>query len=247
MEMTAEREEGVRHALRLEYLTVGWNVVEGVVAVTAAVLAGSVALLGFGVDSFVESASGGVLVWRLLAERRGADPERVERLDARAHRLVGASLFLLAAYVAFEAAAALWTREAPRPSAVGIGLAAVSILAMQWLARAKRRAARRLGSRALEADAFQTTACFWLSIVTLAGVGLNALFGWWWADPVAALGMTAFIAREGLEAWRGEGCGCGGDAVALVRSTEREGSCGCSSGACSSRRPDAADAPLDAQ
>jgi divalent metal cation (Fe/Co/Zn/Cd) transporter len=232
-----EREEGVRHALRLEYLTVGWNVVEGVVAVTAAVLAGSVALLGFGVDSFVESASGGVLVWRLLAERRGADPERVERLDARAHRLVGASLFLLAAYVAVEAAAALWTREAPRPSAAGIGLTAVSIVAMQWLARAKRRAARRLGSRALEADAFQTTACFWLSIVTLAGVGLNALFGWWWADPVAALGMTLFIAREGLEAWRGEDCGCGEGVSTLGRGAERDVSCGCSSGACSSKGP----------
>ncbi len=247
MEVTAEREEGVRHALRLEYLTVGWNVVEGVVAVTAAVLAGSVALLGFGVDSFVESASGGVLVWRLLAERRGADREHVERLDARAHRLVGASLFLLAAYVAVEAAAALWTREAPRPSAVGVGLTAVSIVAMQWLARAKRAAAQRLGSRALEADAFQTTACFWLSIVTLSGVGLNAAFGWWWADPVAALGMTAFIAREGLEAWRGEDCGCGGDVSTLVRGAERDAPCGCSSGACSSRRPDAAGAPLDAQ
>ncbi|WP_242344953.1 cation diffusion facilitator family transporter [Anaeromyxobacter terrae] len=210
-EVTARnRSESVGYALRLEYLTVGWNVVEGVIAVTAAVLAGSVALLGFGIDSFVESASGAVLIWRLVAERRGMDEEEVERLDGRAHRLVGASLFLLGAYIAVEAGTALWNREAPRPSTVGIVLTAVSIVTMQWLARAKRRAARRLGSRALEADAFQTTACFWLSIITLAGIGLNAAFAWWWADPVAALAMTWFIVKEAREAWRGEDCDCSG-------------------------------------
>ena len=239
-----DREEGVRHALRLEYLTIGWNVVEGLIAVTAAVLAGSVALLGFGVDSFVECASGGVLVWRLLAERRGADPEDVERLDGRAHKLVGVSLLLLGVYVALAAVAALWTREAPRPSLVGIALAAVSVVTMQWLARAKRRVAQQLGSRALEVDAFQTTACFWLSIITLVGVGLNAAFGWWWADPLAALGMTVFIAREGVGAWRGEGCGCEGDVAALVRKEPGETSCGCSPGACSSTRTKAGEGPL---
>ncbi len=205
------RADSLTLALRLEYLTIGWNVVEGVVAIAAALFAGSVALLGFGIDSFVESASGGVLVWRLLAERRGMAAEDVERLDARAHKLVGASLFLLATYIAVDAAVALWTREAPRPSPVGIALTIVSIAAMRWLASAKRRAARRLGSRALEADAFQTTACFWLSIITLAGIGLNAALGWWWADPVAALAMTWFIGKEGAEAWRGEECSCAGD------------------------------------
>jgi divalent metal cation (Fe/Co/Zn/Cd) transporter len=239
-----DREKGVRQALRLEYLTIGWNVVEGVVAVTAAVLAGSVALLGFGIDSFVESASGGILVWRLLAERRGANAEKLERLDARAHELVGASLFLLALYVALDASMALWAREAPRPSAVGIALTAVSIATMQWLARAKRRAARHLGSRALEADAFQTTACFWLSIVTLGGVGLNAAFGWWWADPVAALGMTVFIAREGLEAWRGEECGCESDVAALAREHAGERECGCKAGACAAGGAEARGKPL---
>jgi divalent metal cation (Fe/Co/Zn/Cd) transporter len=199
----------VRRALRLEYLTVGWNVVEGLVAIGAALLAGSVALLGFGIDSFVECASGLVLIWRLGAERRGLDEEEIERLDHRARRLVGASLFLLATYIAGDAALALWREERPAASFLGIGLTVVSIIAMQWLARAKRRAATVLGSRALEADAFQTSACFWLSIITLAGIGLNASFGWWWADPVAALGMTWFIAREGQEAWRGEECGCG--------------------------------------
>ena len=238
-----ERSESVEHALHLEYLTIGWNVVEGLVAVTAAVLAGSVALLGFGIDSFVESASGAVLVWRLLAERRGREEEEVERLDQRAHRLVGASLFLLGAYIAVDAAMALWTREAPRASIVGIVLTLVSIVTMQWLAREKRRAARRLGSRALEADAFQTTACFWLSIITLAGIGLNAALGWWWADPVAALGMTIFIGREGLEAWRGEECGCEGDVAALVRERGGEETCGCSGGACASGRTEAREEP----
>jgi divalent metal cation (Fe/Co/Zn/Cd) transporter len=235
--MEGERESAVGQALRLEYLTIGWNVVEGAVAVSAAVLAGSVALLGFGIDSFVESASGGVLVWRLLAERRGADRARVERLDATAHRLVGASLFLLAAYVGFDAAAALWRHEQPQPSFVGIALTVVSILAMQWLARAKLRVAKRLGSRAMEADAFQTTACFWLSVITLGGIGLNAALGWWWADPVAALGMTVFIAREGLEAWRGEECGCAPTAAVLAGDATGEKGCGCGGGACSSSGP----------
>ncbi len=221
----------LRHALRLEYLTVGWNVVEGVVAVTAATLAGSIALLGFGIDSFVECASGLIIVWRLAAERQRMDAEAIERLDRRAHRLVGASLFLLAGYITLDAGLALWHGERPSPSAVGIVLTAVSIVAMLWLARAKRRAAAALDSRALEADAFQTTACFWLSIVTLAGIGLNTAFGWWWADPVAAVGMTWFIAREGLEAWRGEGCGCLGAGLALE---EKAGKtvCGCGSEAC---------------
>ncbi|WP_242393239.1 cation diffusion facilitator family transporter [Anaeromyxobacter oryzisoli] len=230
--MNDDRKRAVAQALRLEYLTIGWNIVEGVVAVTAAILAGSVALLGFGIDSFVESASGGVLVWRLLAERRGADHEAVERLDARAHKLVGASLFLLAAYVAFDGASALWAREEPRPSVVGIVLTAVSIVAMQWLARAKRRAAKRLGSRALETDAFQTTACFWLSIITLGGIGLNAALGWWWADPVAALGMTVYIAREGMEAWRGEGCGCEDDMASAALAPDAQGETSCGGGGC---------------
>lgn len=221
-ELATPRAESIRHALRLEYLTIGWNLVEGLVAVSAAVLAGSVALFGFGIDSFVESASGAVLVWRLLAERRGMHPEEVKRLDARAHKLVGASLFLLAAYIALDAGAALWHREEPRPTMVGIALTIVSIAAMQWLARAKRRAARRLRSRALEADAFQTTACFWLSIITLGGIGLNAALGWWWADPAAALGMTVFLTREGLEAWRGEACGCGEGECASGEMAPRE-------------------------
>lgn len=191
-------------ALRLEYFTLGWNVVEGAIGVGAALAAGSVALLGFGVDSFVESASAGVLIWRLRSETAGMDHEAIERLDRRAHKLVGLSLFLLAVYILADAALTLWRGERPHPSPIGIALTSVSIAVMVWLAAAKRRAATALGSRALAADAFQTTACWWLSIITLAGVGLNALFGWWWADPIAAIGMTVLLVREGLEAWRGE-------------------------------------------
>jgi len=195
-------------ALRLEYLSIGWNVAEGVVAVAAALAAGSVALLGFGLDSFVETASAGILVWRLHAETGARDRAAVERLDRHAHRLVGLSLLLLAAWVAFDASATLWKRERPEASPVGIALTSISIVLMVALARAKRRAAAALESRALEADAFQTTACWWLSVVTLTGIGLNAAFGWWWADPVAALAMTLFLVREAREAWRGEDCGC---------------------------------------
>ncbi|MGH2655490.1 MAG: cation diffusion facilitator family transporter [Actinomycetota bacterium] len=195
----------VARGLRLEYLTVGWNLVEGVIAVAAALAAGSVALLGFGIDSFVESASGSVLIWRLRAERRAADPQAIERLERRAMRLVGATFFLLAAYITVDAIVTLVTAERPEASPVGIALAAVSLAVMWWLARAKLRTAVALGSRALKADAFQTTACWWLSLVVLGGIGLNALFGWWWADPLAAIGISVLLLREGLEGWKGEG------------------------------------------
>jgi divalent metal cation (Fe/Co/Zn/Cd) transporter len=200
------RSRQLARAVRLEYLTVGWNLVEGGVAVTAALAAGSVALLGFGIDSFVESASGLVLLWRLLAERSGRNSLAVGQLDRRAHKLVGASLLLLAGYITFDAGLALAFREVPGRSFVGIALTTTSIAVMLWLARAKRRAAAALNSRALAADAFQTTACWWLSIAALAGLGLNALWGWWWADPVGALVMAGLIVREGREAWRGDAC-----------------------------------------
>jgi divalent metal cation (Fe/Co/Zn/Cd) transporter len=200
-----ERPQLVQRALMLEWLTVGWNVVEGVVAVLAAVGAGSVALLGFGIDSFVESASGLVLIWRLRAER-GADPERVERVERRAQRLVAASLFGLAIYLLADASRHLLARQRPEVSRVGIAITILSLGVMWRLAGAKREMAQALGSGALDADAFQTEACFWLSVITLSGLTLHALFGWWWADPVAALGLTPFVVREGRGAWRGEEC-----------------------------------------
>ena len=196
----------IAKALRLEYVTVGWNVVEGVVAVTAALAAGSVALLGFGIDSFVESVSGLILTWRLLAEQRGRDHVSIAELDRRAHERVAASLFALAAYITFDAAKSLYGREVPERSLVGIVLTTISMGVMLWLGRAKRHAAAALNSRALAADAFQTTACWWLSVAALGGLGLNALWGWSWADPVAALVMALLIAREGREAWVGRDC-----------------------------------------
>jgi len=204
---TARPDRGalLRRGLRLEYLTVGWNLVEGIIAVAAALASGSVALLGFGIDSFVESISGGVLVWRLRAEHSGGrDAEAIERIERRAERLVGFSFLMLAAYVTVDASVTLLGGDRPEGSVVGIVLTALSLLVMLWLAGAKRQAGRQLGSRALIADAAQTQACWYLSVTTLAGLGLNAVLGWWWADPVAAYAIAYFLVREGLEAWRGE-------------------------------------------
>lgn len=202
---TAARGSLLSRALRLEYVTVGWNVVEGVIAVSAALVAGSVALLGFGVDSFVESVSGAVLIWRLRAESAGGRDEAViDAIERRAERLVGLSFFVLSAFITIDAVTTLLGGERPEASPVGIVLTAVSITVMLWLARAKRAVAAELGSRALAADAEQTQACWYLSIVVLAGIGLNAAFGWWWADPLAALGVVVLLVREGLKAWRGE-------------------------------------------
>lgn len=190
--------------LQLEYLTVGWNIVEGAVAITLAVMANSVALLAFGVDSLIESISGGVLIWRLRAERGGEHEDAVEAIERYAERLVGISFFILGAYVAMNAARSLVEHSEPEASPAGMVLIVVSIGVMVWLARAKRQTADGLGSRALHADAAQTIACWRLSVIALGGIALNAAFGWWWADPAAALGITVLLALEGLEAWRGE-------------------------------------------
>lgn len=202
--LPSDRRRLLRRGLLLEYLTVGWNIVEGIVAIAAGLAAGSIALVGFGIDSFVESVSGSVLIWRLRSEEAGTgDAESIERIERRAERFVGISFFLLAAYVAFAALRSLLGGERPDASPVGIGLTALSIVVMLWLARAKRRTGEALGSRALVADAQQTYACWYLSVAALVGLGLNALFGWWWADPLAALLIAAFLVHEGIEAWRG--------------------------------------------
>jgi len=199
------RSEHVRRGISLEYLTIGWNMVECAVAVGAGLFAGSIALLGFGFDSAIESISGSVLLWRLHAERRGRHAETVEQ---RALKWVGVSFFVLAAYVAFDSAKALWLREHPEHSAVGIILAVVSLIGMPLLAKAKRNAAHRLSSAALKADARQTSLCGYLSAILLGGLVLNFLFGWWWADPFAALIMVPIIANEGKEALAGRKCEC---------------------------------------
>jgi len=194
------RENSLRRGRLLEYLTLAWNLVEAVVAVGSGVLAGSTALVGFGVDSIIESISGAVLLWRL---REGVGGEAREEM---ALRLVGISFLLLAAWVGWDALGSLWKYEAPEESLVGIGLAALSLIVMPVLARAKRKVAVELGSRALEADSRQTDLCAYLSAILLVGLGLNALFGWWWADPVAGLAMVPIIGREGVNSLKGQPC-----------------------------------------
>jgi divalent metal cation (Fe/Co/Zn/Cd) transporter len=197
-----QRAVGVRRGRLLEYLTIGWNLLEGVVAIVSGLLAGSIALTGFGIDSFIESLSGGALLWRLHLD----EPERRERAEAVALKLVGVSFFLLAAYVGLDAVRALIMRESMEASYIGIALAALSLSVMPLLAKAKWRVAGEINSRALKADSRQTSICAYLSAILLAGLGLNALVGWWWADPVAALVMTPIIVKEGMEALRGESC-----------------------------------------
>jgi divalent metal cation (Fe/Co/Zn/Cd) transporter len=204
--LAAARPLLVRRGLWLNYLTLAYNTVEAVVAIAAGLVAGSVALLGFGVDSGIEVTASVAAQWRLRAD---VDPVRRERVERVTHRIIGASFLLLAAYVAVDSVTTLWGREAPEPSTVGLAVLALSVVVMPILARAKRRVARALQSRALEADAAQTSLCAYLSVIALAGVGLNAAFGWWWADPAAALAMVPIIGKEGIEGLRGDAeCEC---------------------------------------
>ncbi|MGD0414619.1 MAG: cation transporter [Terriglobales bacterium] len=197
------RATAIHRGLSLEYFTVVWNLLEAAVALVSGAVAGSIALIGFGLDSLIEVSSGGILLWRLCADR---DEERRERVERSALKLVGLSLLLLAAYVAGDSVFSLVKREAPERSLPGIALAIASLIAMPLLARAKRRVASVLGSSALQADSRQTDICAYLSAILLLGLLMNAAFGWWWADPVAGLVMVPLIAYEGSEALRGKTC-----------------------------------------
>ena len=190
----------LREGRLLEYVTIGWNVIEGIVSVGAGLAAGSTALIGFGIDSAIESFSGAVLLWR-LQERE----EHTQR-ENRALQLVGVSFFLLATWVGYESAMALWFQEPPSVSYLGIAIAALSLLLMPWLAFRKRKLSVVLESRALQADSRQTSLCAYLSAILLLGLLLNALWGWWWADPVAALVMVPFMVKEGIGTFQGETC-----------------------------------------
>jgi divalent metal cation (Fe/Co/Zn/Cd) transporter len=191
----------VRRGLWLNYLTIGYNTVEAVVALAAGLVAGSVALVGFGVDSVIEVSASVVAQWRLRAD---LDPARRERVEYLAVRIIGGTFLALAAYVAYDSATTLVKREEPDGSMVGVVLLSLSVIVMPLLARAKRRVAGELGSSALTADATQTSLCAYLSVIALAGVALNTLLGWWWADPAAALAMVPIILKEGLEGLRGD-------------------------------------------
>ena len=179
--------------------TITYNVVEAVIALAAGTAADSTALIGFGLDSVIEVASAAAVAWQFS----GKDPEARERT---ALKVIALSFFALAAYVTFESATVLITRERAEHSTVGIVLAAVSLLVMPGLSYAQRRAGRELGSASAVADSKQTLLCTYLSAVLLVGLGVNSLFGWWWADPLAAVVIAAVAVKEGREAWRGDHC-----------------------------------------
>jgi divalent metal cation (Fe/Co/Zn/Cd) transporter len=178
---------------------VGWNTIEAFVAIGAGWLAGSIALVGFGLDSVVEVTAASMLIWRLRCELTCRHDTHV-RTEQQALRVIGITFFLLAAYVAYEAGTMLWHREAPQVSMAGLVLAVLSATVMPMLGLRKRHVARRLGSKALAADAMETLICAYLSVTLLLGLGFNAWLGWWWADPVAALAMLPLILHEGWEA-----------------------------------------------
>jgi len=207
----ASRSSALRRGLLLAFLTVGGNLLEGFGGVFAGLLAGSVALVGFGIDSFIETASAVVVGWRLLSEERGYSAEAVEQIERTAGKVTGALLLLLALYILIDAGARLFGFGAEaKESKLGLALTALSLIVMPILGRAKLRTSTALGSRALRSDAYETIFCAWLSLATLVGLALNVLFRWWWGDPVAALVLVPLIAREGLEGWRGGSCGCSG-------------------------------------
>ena len=201
--LSISREALLRKGLRLEVFTVGWNVVEAIVAITAGYVAGSIALVGFGLDSVIESVSGVALFHRLRGELIAGDEASNEARERRALLFVGISFFLIAAYVLYESVSALWLIEEPEHSTVGILLAAVSLVVMPLLGWRKLTTGKDLNSRALLADAKETFVCSYLSLALLLGLGLNAFFGWWWADPVAGLAMLPLIVHEGYEALEG--------------------------------------------
>ncbi len=192
-----------RRGRALQWLTIAWNSLEFVVALVAGFVAGSVALVGFGVDSAIEVASSLAALWRL---HHDADEARRERSERRALRVIGVCFLLLAAYIMYDGASTLLSRRAPDVSPLGMLVAALSLIIMPVLVRLKRRVASELSSGALEAETRQTAVCAYLSAILIVGLALNAGPGWWWADPIAGLAMTPLIAREGWAAVRGHTC-----------------------------------------
>ena len=197
------RADLVQRGRWLEYFTIIYNSLEGVIAMAAGLFAGSIALVGFGCDSLIEVTSGATLLWRLQLD---VNEERRERLETISLRIVGLCFVALAIYVSYDSVRSLIRRAVPQESLIGIALAAMSLIVMPLLVRAKRKVARGINSRALMADSKQTQLCTYLSAILLGGLLLNALLGWWWADPAAALVMVPIIANEGIKALRGDTC-----------------------------------------
>ncbi len=203
VEITVDRQAAAERGKRLEYFTITWNSLEGLVALIAGGLAGSISLVGFGIDSFIEVASGTVLLWRMSVD---ADVRSRERNEQRSLRIVGVCFIALAVYILYESLSDLLGRRPPEHSMPGIVLACVSLVVMPLLARAKREIGRKLGSAAMHADARQTDFCMYLSAILLIGLLLNAGLGWWWADPIAALVMVPIIAKEGIDGVKARTC-----------------------------------------
>jgi len=195
------RTELVAHARLLARLGIAWHAVEAAVAIAAGAVAGSIALIGFGGDSLIESAAGLILLWRFADSRSTSEPA-----ERRAQRMIGVSFYVLAVYIAIEAARSLAGGQHPDVSYVGIGLSVVTLTTMPPLAAAKARVGERLGSSATKSEGRQNLLCAYLSAALLVGLGANALFGWWWADPATALVIAGVAVNEGREAWRGEAC-----------------------------------------
>jgi len=203
VEAALNRRAVAERGKRLEYFTIAWNSLEGLVALIAGALAGSISLVGFGIDSFIEVTSGATLLWRMTVDAEEQTRERNERLSLR---IVGTCFLALSAYVGYESLADLISTRAPEHSIPGIILACVSLVVMPILSGAKKRVGKELSSAAMTADAKQTDFCVYLSAILLAGLLLNATLGWWWADPAAALIMVPIIAKEGVDAVQGTAC-----------------------------------------
>ena len=196
MQAPDDRKALIRRGILLSYATILYNSFEAIVALIAGILAGSVALVGFGVDSVIEVTASLAAQWRLRSDMH---QDRRERAEVWTMRIVGACFAGLALYVLLDAANTLWQRHAPERSPLGIAILSLSVIAMPLLARSKKHVARALTSEALEAEATQTSLCAYLSVIGLAGVALNSTLGWWWADPVSALVMVPISANEGVE------------------------------------------------
>ena len=201
--IAAARAALARRGRKLEYLTIAWNAVEGLVALGAGILAGSVSLVGFGIDSLIEMISGAALLWRMSVDR---DERRRESNERLALRIVGLCFLFLAGYLTYESAKNLLLKKAPGHSVPGIALACAAVVVMPILSRAKRKVGRDMESAAMRADAKQSDFCAYLSAILLVGLLMNGLFDLWWADPAGALLMVPLIANEGVEALRNKKC-----------------------------------------
>jgi divalent metal cation (Fe/Co/Zn/Cd) transporter len=203
VEVALDRQAVAERGKRLEYFTITWNSLEGLVALIAGVLAGSISLVGFGIDSFIEVTSGTVLLWRMSVD---ADVQGRERNEQFSLRIVGVCLMALAVYITYESISDILMRKPPEHSIPGIVLACISLVVMPLLARAKKKIGNELGSAAMHADARQTDFCVYLSAILLVGLLLNAGLGWWWADPIAALVMVPIITKEGIDGMKARTC-----------------------------------------